>query len=181
MSYAEFGEVLFSFFTSALFGATASFFYVFVQTFIYTVERFVYLPKRVLVCSESFASLKNVKLTDVSVSLKCAKVKLFVSDFIYFVCYGIGLIFLLYLVCDGVFRLYPLITATSVSFILIKIFGKKLDSIIERILSVMYCCITALLAALALFLRIIFGGVFKVFSRLFSLLGRFCGKNTENM
>jgi hypothetical protein len=170
MDYVSFKEVLFSVVCSAAFGFAASFFYILLQTFIYTFERFIFLPKRIFISSSSVVALKNARLTDVSVASFGKNIKLFIADFIYVLLYGLSSIFLLYVTCDGVLRLYPLILSGAVNIFSIKFFGKRLQRLIERVISFVYLCITVLISAIILIIRKSVFGVVKVFHPLCCLV-----------
>ena len=180
MRYLNFSEISFSIFASLLFGLVASLFYVILQTFVYTIERFIFLPKRIVICSKNFSALKNAKTIDCTVNGAGAKIKLFVSDFLYVLFLGIGSLLLLYIVCDGAFRLYPLAISGFVNFVFGKHVGKRLERLIESALGALYLCITVSLAFVILLLRKLVSAAVKIFMPLYDVLRNFIkAKNSK--
>ena len=153
MDYVNFKEILFSLFASAVFGFLASLFYVILHSFIYSVERFILLPKRILVCSKSIAMLKSVKFTDRAVSARAEKLKQFAGDFLYVLFYGIGAILLLYLVCDGALRLYPLMVSLMISFFSVKLFSRRLERLIALVPNAICLSLTVVTSILLMIAR----------------------------
>ena len=153
MDYSSLNKILFSVLGAAAFGLSASFICIIIQTVVYTIENLIFLPKRVFVSSRSSEALKNVKSINFPISSFRKSAKLFAGDFIFVLLYGIGSVFLLYITCDGAFRLYPLIISVSVSVISLKYFGKRLQSLTERFFAFLFLCITVLISVPTLIVR----------------------------
>ena len=163
MKYFELSEILYSVAVSAAFGAIAALFYVILQTFIYTIEHFIFLPKRIFICSKSIAAIRSSRHVKPDASAVGHGLKLAVGDFLYVLFYGIGLILLLYMACDGTFRLYPIVTAILATLLAMKLFAKRLRRMIEWLLSLAYLCITVAICAVILPARRCVSMVVKIF------------------
>ena len=153
MKYFEFGEILYSVAASAAFGVIAALFYVILQTFIYTIEHFIFLPKRIFICSKSIAAIRSSRHVKPDASAVGHGLKLAVGDFLYVLFYGIGTVLLLYLVCDGELRLYPIVTSVLATLLSMKLFAKRLRRMIEWLLGALYSCITVAICAVILPIR----------------------------
>lgn len=149
MIYFSFIEVINSIVASAGYGLSIGIFYTALSVSFSFLQFFISLP------SIAYSRAKGSKKSFKTLVLKALKAdrssRGFLFDFIIVLVYGMGFHILLYVVCDGMIRLYPAVISIFFAIVFYRIFGVHSERIITCVLSFFLACLCAALTAVICF------------------------------
>lgn len=140
-------DILLSLLYSLIFGAFGGVLFSGLNVLFQYVETVLSLPKQTLYFTSERHAMRELFRKGIDITSSENGVKQFFKDMIFTVTYGVSFVILTYIASDGVFRLYVLLVALSVTYLSSKTLGRFLEKIFLKLFRFL-CSVAVVVIAL---------------------------------